>query len=169
MKKQVYAPLIIAGTLGLDLLSKHYADLMIEPYEPVVLTPFFRLVNVENTGAAFSMLSTMGSGFFITVATFAITLIVYLLLKTNENPVALSLILGGAIGNLIDRLMLGHVRDFLDFHMGDKHWPAFNVADSALTIGLVIMLISTFSTSRKSTAESKTDKDAPNDTVPPRQ
>ena len=159
MKKQVYAPLIISITLALDLVTKYYADIMIEPFRPVVLTPFFRLVNVENTGAAFSMFSDMGSGFFVTVAALAIALIVYLLVKSNENPVALALILGGAIGNLVDRLMLGHVRDFLDFHIGDSHWPAFNIADSALTVGLAIMLITTFMPSSKET--SKPDSDAP--------
>lgn len=144
MKKQIYVPLTIALTLILDLVSKYYADTLIEPYEPVKLTPFFNLVNVENTGAAFSMLSNMGNRFFITIAILAIAFIVYLLMKTKESPLSLAFILGGALGNLADRLYYGHVRDFLDFHVAGWHWPAFNVADSALTVGLALLLIQSF-------------------------
>ena len=144
MSKKVYVPLTIALTLVLDLVSKYYADTLIEPYEPVEVTPFFNLVNVENTGAAFSMLSSMGNTFFITIAILAIAFIIYLLMKTKESPLALALILGGAIGNLTDRLYYGHVRDFLDFHAWGWHWPAFNVADSALTVGLALLLIQSF-------------------------
>lgn len=144
MKKQVYVPITILLTLALDLWTKWIADLKVDPYDPVDLTPFFRLVNVENRGAAFSMLSGAGNGFFITVALLAIGFIVYLLVKTNESPLGLALILGGAVGNLVDRLLYGHVRDFLDFYIGDWHWPAFNIADSALTVGLMLLLIQSF-------------------------
>ena len=140
MRKGLYVPAIAAGTIALDLLTKYLADTMVEPYEPVEVLSFFNLVNVENTGAAFSMLSNMGNVFFITVALLAILFILYLLFKTDENPVPLALILGGAVGNLTDRLYYGHVRDFLDFYIAGWHWPAFNVADSALTVGLCLLL-----------------------------
>lgn len=141
MKKTIYVPLISIGTIVLDLVTKYMADTRIAPYEPMKIMPFFNLVNVENRGAAFSMLSNLGNGFFIAVALLAIVFIMYLLIKTEENPVSLALILGGAIGNLTDRLYYGHVRDFLDFHVGGWHWPSFNIADSALTVGLAILLI----------------------------
>lgn len=144
MKKKYYVPLIILGVIALDLITKYLADTMVKPYEPVEILSFFNIVNVENTGAAFSMLSNMGNAFFITVALLAIMFIMYLLIRTKESPAPLALILGGAVGNLTDRLYYGHVRDFLDFHISGWHWPAFNVADSALTAGLAILLIHTF-------------------------
>jgi signal peptidase II len=140
MKKRLYVPIITIVTIALDLVTKYLADTLVEPYEPVKVIPFFNLVNVENTGAAFSMLSNLGNAFFITVALLAILFILYLLVRTDESPIPLALILGGAIGNLADRLYYGYVRDFLDFHIADWHWPAFNVADSALTVGLAILL-----------------------------
>ena len=140
MKKRHYVPATIAGVIGLDLITKYLADTRIPPYEPLEVLPFFNLVNVENTGAAFSMLSGMGNVFFISVAIIAIAFIVYLLMRTEEHPLSLALILGGAVGNLVDRLYLGHVRDFLDFHLAGWHWPAFNVADAALTVGLGLLL-----------------------------
>lgn len=141
MKKLYYVPATVAITIALDLFTKYEADTRIAPYSAVEVLPFFNLVNVENTGAAFSMLSNMGNAFFITIALAAILFIMYLLVKTDEHPLSLALILGGAVGNLADRLMYGHVRDFLDFHVGGWHWPAFNVADSALTVGLALLLI----------------------------
>lgn len=140
MRKRHYVPLISFSTIGLDLLTKYMADTRVKPYEPVEILPFFNIVNVENTGAAFSMLSNMGNTFFITVAFLAIIFILYLLIRTEESPVPLALILGGAAGNLADRIYYGHVRDFLDFHIAGLHWPAFNVADSALTVGLCLLL-----------------------------
>lgn len=140
MKKRYFVSSIASGTIALDLITKYIADNSIAPYDPMKVLPFFNLVNVENRGAAFSMLSDMGNAFFITVGLLAIAFIVYLLARTDENPLSLALILGGAIGNLTDRLYYGYVRDFLDFHARGWHWPAFNVADSALTIGLALLL-----------------------------
>lgn len=144
MKKPYLVSTICMMVIALDLITKYIADTTITPYEPVDVLPFFSLVNVENTGAAFSMLSGMGNAFFIGIATFAIAFIIYLLVKTNESPTSLSLILGGAIGNLADRIYYGHVRDFIDIHAGTWHWPAFNIADSALTLGLCLLLVATF-------------------------
>jgi len=141
MRKSIYVPAIAMGTVALDLVTKYLADTMVAPFEPVEVLPVFSLVNVENTGAAFSMLSNLGNVFFITVALIAICFIMYLLIRTNESPVPLALILGGAAGNLADRLYYGYVRDFLDFHVSGWHWPAFNVADSALTVGITILLV----------------------------
>jgi len=162
MKKIIHAPLISIGIIVLDLVTKYMADSMVEPYEPVNVLPFFNLVNVENRGAAFSMLSNLGNGFFIAVALLAILFILYLLIRTEENPVSLALILGGAVGNLTDRLYYGHVRDFLDFHVGGWHWPSFNVADSALTAGLALLLIQALRPARPA-------PDKPGQTSPPMQ
>jgi signal peptidase II len=87
------------------------------------------------------MFRNLGSSFFIGISVIAVIFIVYLILKSNYNFVGLSLVLGGAIGNLIDRILYGKVVDFIDFFVGSFHWPAFNVADSALTIGITIILL----------------------------
>jgi signal peptidase II len=118
--------------------------------ESLQLTSFFNLVLAYNTGAAFSFLADAGGWqrwFFALVAVVASLIIVYFLRKHADEPgfcIALSLILGGALGNLIDRILLGHVIDFLDFHAAGYHWPAFNVADSAITIGAVILVWESF-------------------------
>jgi signal peptidase II len=113
---------------------------------PVEITPFFNLVLAQNRGAAFSFLAD-ASGWqrelFIAVAVIAAVWIIYLLRRHSTEALfcgALSLILGGAIGNLIDRLHLGAVLDFFDFHVLGYHWPAFNIADSAITIGAVLLI-----------------------------
>ena len=118
--------------------------------ESLAVTPFFNLVLAYNTGAAFSFLAGAGGWqrwFFAGVAAAASLIIVYLLRRHSNEPrfcMALSLILGGALGNLIDRILLGHVVDFLDFYAAGYHWPAFNVADSAITIGALILVWESF-------------------------
>jgi len=118
--------------------------------EVVEVTPFFNLVLVYNPGAAFSFLAGASGWqreFFVGVALVASAWIVWMLRRHPERLLfcaALSLILGGAIGNLIDRLWLGAVVDFLDFHVFGYHWPAFNVADSAISIGAVLLVWDAF-------------------------
>ncbi len=87
------------------------------------------------------MFKNFGSGFFIAASMVAILFVIFLLIKGKENHLGLSLILGGAIGNLIDRVLYGRVVDFIDLSMGKYHWPAFNVADSSLTVGVTIILL----------------------------
>jgi signal peptidase II len=113
--------------------------------EPV--TSFFNLVLTYNKGAAFSFLAS-ASGWqkhFLTVIGIGASLfILYLLARHGGQKLfslALTLILGGAIGNVIDRLAYGHVIDFLDFHVGGWHWPAFNVADSAIVGGAILLVV----------------------------
>lgn len=111
------------------------------------LTSFFNLVLVYNKGAAFSFLAAAGGWqrwFFTLLGVVAATVIVVLLKRHNGQKMfclSLSLILGGALGNVIDRVIYGHVIDFLDFHVGGWHWPAFNVADSAICVGAVLLVI----------------------------
>ncbi len=113
--------------------------------EPV--TSFFNLVMVYNPGAAFSFLADSGGWqrwFFSALALGVSIFIVWMLVKNASQRLfcwSLSLILGGAVGNLIDRLAYGHVIDFLDFHVGGWHWPAFNVADSAITVGAALFVL----------------------------
>ena len=110
------------------------------------IAPFFNLVLVYNRGAAFSFLAMAGGWqrwAFTALGVAAAVLICYLLKRHGNQKLfcaALALIMGGAIGNVIDRLLYGHVIDFLDFHIGAWHWPAFNLADSAITIGAALLV-----------------------------
>ena len=130
----------------LDQLTKHLVQQQLTYGTAIDVTPFFDLVLVFNPGAAFSFLSTAPGWqrpFFILVAMFASAVILVLLRKNASDRAfcfALGLILGGAIGNLIDRVMLGAVVDFLHFHVGSHYWPAFNVADSAITCGAAFLI-----------------------------
>jgi signal peptidase II len=144
MNKAILSAVIVLVMTALDLFTKHFAAARIGPIEAIEVLPFLNLVNVQNRGAAFGIFASFGSWFFIGISLAAIVFIIFLLVKTNESPVALSLIMSGAIGNLADRLMFGYVRDFVDVHAGGHHWPAFNVADSALSVGLVLILILPF-------------------------
>ncbi len=139
--------LLVSGTVVvLDQLAKHAAVAALAGKSPVEVTPFFNLVLVYNRGAAFSFLAGMGGWqreFFIGLALIASVWIVYLLRRHSQQLLfclALSLVLGGALGNVFDRVMLGAVVDFLDFHAFGWHWPAFNVADSAITCGAALLV-----------------------------
>ncbi|MCG7907112.1 MAG: signal peptidase II, partial [Candidatus Thiodiazotropha taylori] len=131
----------------LDQLTKQMADRMLTLYEPVYVLPIFDLTLLYNKGAAFSFLSDQGGWqrWFFTVLAIVVTTVLTVWLwrlKQQEKWVAvsLSLIIGGAIGNVIDRILFGHVIDFLHFHYQQHYWPAFNIADSAITLGVGIML-----------------------------
>ncbi len=135
----------------LDQASKWAVDSSMQLYQSISLVPYFNLTYVRNTGAAFSFLSEAGGWqrwFFAGLAiVISIVIAVWLArLKQHETllAVALSLVLGGAIGNLIDRLAYGYVIDFLDVYYQTWHWPAFNIADSAITLGVVLMLLESF-------------------------
>jgi signal peptidase II len=129
-----------------DQLSKIAIARVFSYGEGRVITSFFNLVLVYNKGAAFSFLAAAGGWqrwAFTALGVVAALVICYLLKRHASQRLfctALSLILGGALGNVLDRLMYGHVIDFLDFHVGGWHWPAFNVADSAITIGAVLLV-----------------------------
>jgi len=121
------------------------------PGSSVELIPTLDLVLVYNTGAAFSFLSTAGGWqrwFFIGIAVVVCGFILHWMRELPRRarwyPLALALILGGAVGNVIDRVRIGAVVDFIDFHVGDWHWPAFNVADSAICVGAALLVLGTF-------------------------
>jgi signal peptidase II len=136
--------------LVLDFASKRWVESALFHGQQIALTSFFNLVLAYNAGAAFSFLSDAAGWqrwFFSAIAAGASALIVYLLRKHAADRlfcIALSLILGGALGNLWDRIILGHVVDFLDFHVGGYHWPAFNVADSAIFLGAMLLILDSF-------------------------
>ena len=143
----------LAGWLGLsalvlasDQLSKSWIVAAFARGESVTLTSFFDLVLVLNRGAAFSFLSDASGWqrwFFVSLAC-AISAWILVMMKRHAHerllPLALALVLGGALGNVVDRLIYGAVVDFLSFHLSEHYWPAFNVADSAISIGVVLML-----------------------------
>jgi len=137
--------------LVLDQGSKLLVDNTMQLYQSIPLLPFFKLTYVHNTGAAFSFLSEAGGWqrWFFAGLALVISVIIAVWLSRLEKyetllAVSLSLILGGAVGNLIDRLAYGYVIDFLDVYYGTWHWPAFNIADSAITLGVALMLLESF-------------------------
>ena len=136
------------GVLLLDQVSKWVVDQQMGLFETIALVPSFQLTYLRNQGAAFSFLSSAGGWqrwFFIALALAASVLIIRWLSRLPREAVreacAWALILGGAIGNLIDRIRFGYVIDFLDVYYQDWHWPAFNVADSAITVGVALLLL----------------------------
>lgn len=143
MNKGALITFISAIVVFLDYLTKKIIISKVMLYESISVSPFLNIVHVQNKGAAFSILSNLGNHYFIGISVIAIIAIVVYLSRLSKGLelVALSLILGGAVGNLIDRIQIGKVTDFIDVFVGKWHWPAFNVADSALTIGIVLFLL----------------------------
>ena len=133
-----------------DRLTKLWVLEAFAPGERLPVTGFFNLVLVFNKGAAFSFLAG-ASGWqtpvFGAISSIAAVVLTVLILRNPGNRMlcaALGLILGGALGNLWDRLQWGHVVDFLDFHAAGWHWPAFNVADSAISVGAALLILESF-------------------------
>lgn len=143
--------LAIAATVFLlDQLTKFWAERALTLYAPVEVTGFFNLTLVYNPGAAFSLLSAAGgwqrwvlSAIALGVGLLIVAWLRHLPRQAWLSVASLGLILGGAFGNLVDRLRLGMVVDFLDFHYAGLHWPAFNVADAAITVGAVALIVAT--------------------------
>ena len=138
----------IAAVIAIsDQVTKAVVEGWIERGEVIRVTGFFNLVLAYNSGAAFSFLAGAGGWqrwFFVVIASVATVVIAWLLYRHRDEGLfcaGLSLILGGAIGNLWDRIVLGHVVDFLDFHAAGWHWPAFNVADSGITVGAALLIL----------------------------
>lgn len=128
----------------LDQFTKYLALKFLSPNKTIKVLPFLNLVYVENIGSAFGMFKFLGSGFFIVITLFVTGLLIYLLFKDGKNWYVYSLIIAGALGNITDRIIYGYVIDFIDLHVGGLHWPAFNVADSAISIGIVLFLYKSF-------------------------
>ena len=142
--------LLIAGIIVIaDQITKAIVLSQMKLYQSIPVLPgFFSLTHIHNPGGAFGFLAqqnpTLRVGIFIFASIFAIVLIFLFYRQIPQThpllSASLALIFGGAVGNLIDRLRFGKVVDFLDFYVGNLHWPAFNVADSAITVGVSIFL-----------------------------
>jgi len=137
------------AVLLVDQATKALVEASMRPHQSIDVFPFFALSYVRNTGAAFGVLAAAPPSvrlpLFIVVTIVAVGALVSFLRRTPPDQswlvAALGGILGGAIGNLVCRVRYGEVIDFLDVHWGDLHWPAFNVADSAITVGVAIVLL----------------------------
>src|SRR5271165_2857822 len=144
-----YFFLIAAIVLLLDRMAKWAVASNIALHDSVAVIPgLFHLTHVENTGAAFGLFAESAAqwkvGALVSFSVIALVIVSALLWKNSHalstTTIGLSLILGGVTGNLWDRMMTGHVVDFLDFYVGSYHWPAFNVADSAIVIGAILLV-----------------------------
>jgi len=159
MKRKYWVLLIFCfGILLLDQWTKSLIVEKLSLYQRVeVIQGFFNIIHVRNTGGAFGIFGGekggLGSILFVVVSLLAIGSIVYLFIKIKENEKTLalsfSLVLSGATGNLIDRLRYGEVIDFLDFYLSSTHWPAFNVADSAICTGIGLLALELLIRDRK--------------------
>ncbi len=155
MKTYRTAAIIAALVVIIDQISKWLVVKHVPLYGKINALPFLDITHIRNPGAAFGIFREMPESLrlplFIAVLAAAVVVIIYFLSKTGKNDgllvFSLSLILGGAIGNSIDRFRLRYVTDFIDFHwFGNPalHWPPFNLSDSAITIGVVLILFDTF-------------------------
>ena len=131
----------------LDQLSKKIILANMALRDIVEVTPFFDIVHLHNYGAAFSFLHNAGGWqrYFLSAISIAVSIALPFYIKKNKHDIllamGLTLILGGAIGNLVDRLFLGYVVDFVSLHIDDVfYWPAFNVADSAISLGVILLI-----------------------------
>ena len=166
---------IAAAVIGMDQITKHLAVRLLQPHEPAQVLPFINFDLAYNPGAAFSFLADSDGWqrwFFVVLALGVSAVIVGWLRRLGPaerwNGVALSLILGGALGNAIDRIFFGHVIDFIDvYYMAEScmplfsplsfadriqcHWPSFNLADSAISIGAAVMIVDAVFASKRAT------------------
>jgi signal peptidase II len=150
LKKSALITLVSTLVMVLDYVSKRIIVAKLAPYDSIQVFPFLNIVYVENKGAAFGMFANLGNNFFIAISFIALAAILFYMSKIPKGLelFSISLIFGGAVGNLIDRIMLGKVIDFIDFYVGTWHWPAFNIADSALTIGIILFMLATLTQSK---------------------
>ncbi len=144
----------------LDQTTKQIAEAQLTPHQTVNLFPYFDWYLTYNTGAAFSFLADAGgwqrwlfTGIAIAISTLIIQWIRKLPADETLTAISLCLILGGAIGNLIDRVYLGHVIDYIRVWLGSYPWPAFNIADAAISVGALLLILSSFTGIGKTTTE----------------
>jgi signal peptidase II len=149
-RKYLILIVVFCVVLFFDQITKAYVSRTLPKFQSVeVIQHFFNITHVRNTGAAFGLLAgpthPLRTILFVVISGIAIGAILLIYRKIEDDDtlhaLAFSLLLGGAVGNLVDRVWMGHVIDFLDFHWYGHHWPAFNFADSAICggIGLIIL------------------------------
>lgn len=136
---------------ALDVLTKIWASSSLALYEVVPVIPYFNIMLAHNSGAAFSFLADAGGWqrWFFTAIALVVSVVITVWLKRlpaseKLQAVALASILGGALGNVLDRVLHGYVVDFLDFYYQDSHWPAFNIADIAIVVGAALLIWHSF-------------------------
>lgn len=146
--------------LILDIAIKQYVYQNFRLYVPIEVTSFFNLMYAQNFGAAFSFLADKGGWqrwFFAGIAIAISVILIVMMYRQSAakrlSNIAYALIIGGAIGNLIDRLMHGFVIDYLDFYVGNWHWPTFNLADMAICVGAALIIFESFLPENKSQAK----------------
>lgn len=154
--KNVYWLWVSAAVILLDQITKQLVIRELAHYESITVLPFLNWFHLHNTGAAFSMLSELPPVFFVLLG---VGVSIGILIWLRRNPTGqrvlaagLALILGGSLGNVIDRVRLGHVTDFIDFHIDDWHFAAFNVADAAITLGAGLLILDMILESRRKPA-----------------
>ena len=140
---------VAAAIVAADQISKWaIRDALWDPQRRIEVTSFFNLVPVQNKGISFGLFQSEGAGMLLIVGlalAISVGLGVWLYRSRSRwQACALGLVIGGAVGNVVDRLRLGWVIDFLDFHGGGYHWPAFNIADSAISVGVVMLIVHGF-------------------------
>ena len=145
MLKWIWLAIVV---IVLDQLTKYIASTSLEMFQPVAVMPMFNWTLMHNTGAAFSFLADAGGWqrWFFAVIAVVVSVVLVMWIKRLEQhekwqAIALALILGGAIGNVIDRVWLGYVVDFIQVYYQQWYWPAFNIADSAISIGVAMIII----------------------------
>ena len=146
--KYFWSGSIVGIVLVLDQMTKYFIQTSVRLHDSITVVPgFFNITHVRNKGAAFGILSSLPefwrSAFFITLTMVAVVVLTVLIVKTHERlPLyAFSLIAGGALGNVIDRIRYGEVVDFIQWYVKSFYWPSFNVADSAISIGVTLLAI----------------------------
>ena len=158
-KKYLILIVVFCAVLVFDQITKAYVDRALHNFQSVeIIKNFFHITHVRNTGAAFGLLAgpahPLRTIFFIVISGVAIGAILLIYWRIEEgdtlHALAFSLLLGGAAGNLVDRVWMGHVIDFLDFHWYDHHWPAFNFADAAICGGIGLILLNMVMGARRS-------------------
>ncbi len=156
--KNLFFLAFILFWLAFDQLSKYLVARNLNLYQVVEVIPgFFNLTRVHNRGAIFGFLGNSGSPlaliFLNAGALMAFSVVTYYFLKTPPEMVltkiSFALIISGALGNIVDRIFRGYVIDFLDFYAGNFHWPFFNLADSCITVGAILMIINVFRSEKK--------------------
>lgn len=149
MRKWPFVTAVVVAVVVLDQLTKWWIRSTVPLHESIAVVPsLFNITHLRNPGGAFSLLAQSADGFripfFVVMSGIAVAALIYFLreIETHQKVLlfAVAGVLGGAIGNLIDRVALGAVTDFLDVYWGSYHWPAFNVADSFITVGVVVLL-----------------------------
>ena len=155
LKKNIIIFSIILSTFFLDLFTKNFALSSLITNHSIAINGFLNLTLAFNYGAAFSFLSDAGGWqrwFFIIFSFIVIIIISYIMIKERDSQyIAFSFVIGGAIGNLYDRILYGYVIDFIEIHYDSFYWPIFNIADIAISIGIILLLYSMFSNDNKIT------------------